>query len=59
MNTDFSENQTFYYSKDLINQFYSNRGVAAGNEVTVLALMWMIAGHQKHHINILREKYLQ
>ncbi|MEP0860534.1 MAG: DinB family protein [Ignavibacterium sp.] len=38
---------------------YSNRGVAAGNEVTVLALMWMIAGHQKHHINILREKYLQ
>lgn len=38
---------------------YSNRGVAAGNEVTVLALMWMIAGHQKHHLNILREKYLK
>ncbi|MGQ9642308.1 MAG: DinB family protein [Ignavibacterium sp.] len=34
---------------------YSNRGIAAGNEVTVLALMWMIAGHQKHHLNILRE----
>lgn len=38
---------------------YSNRGVAAGNEVTVLALMWMIAGHQKHHLKILREKYLK
>lgn len=38
---------------------YSNRGVAAGNEVTVLALMWMIAGHQKHHLNVLREKYLK
>lgn len=38
---------------------YSNRGIAAGNEVTVLALMWMIAGHQKHHLNILREKYLR
>ncbi|AFH50336.1 Hypothetical protein IALB_2633 [Ignavibacterium album JCM 16511] len=38
---------------------YSNRGIAAEREVTVLALMWMIAGHQKHHLNILREKYLQ
>lgn len=38
---------------------YSNRGIAAGNEVTVLALMWMIAGHQKHHLNILKEKYLR
>lgn len=38
---------------------YSNRGIAANNEVTVLALMWMIAGHQKHHLNILREKYLK
>jgi uncharacterized damage-inducible protein DinB len=37
----------------------SNRGIAAGNEVTVLALMWMIAGHQKHHLQILREKYLR
>lgn len=38
---------------------YSNRGIAAGKEVTVLALMWMIAGHQKHHLKILREKYLK
>lgn len=37
---------------------YSNRGIAANKEVTVLALMWMIAGHQKHHLNILREKYI-
>lgn len=38
---------------------YSNRGVAAGKEVTVLALMWIIAGHQKHHLRILVEKYLK
>ncbi len=38
---------------------YKNRGFAAGYEVTVLALMWIIAGHQKHHLNILREKYLK
>ncbi|MFN3872961.1 MAG: DinB family protein [Ignavibacterium sp.] len=45
--------------KGLDQSVYSNRGIAAGNEVTVLALMWMIAGHQKHHLNILREKYLK
>lgn len=38
---------------------YQNRGVAAGSEVSVLGIMYMVAGHQKHHINILREKYLK
>ncbi len=36
---------------------YNNRGIAAGTEVTVLGIMFMVAGHQKHHINILKEKY--
>jgi hypothetical protein len=35
-----------------------NRGIASGFEVTVLALMWMTAGHEKHHLNILRERYM-
>jgi hypothetical protein len=37
---------------------YQNRGIAAGFEVSVLGIMFMIAGHQRHHINILKEKYL-
>jgi len=37
---------------------YQNRGIAAGSEVTVLGIMFMVAGHQKHHIKILKEKYL-
>lgn len=45
--------------KGFDSSVYSNRGIVAGNEVTVLALMWMIAGHQKHHLNILKEKYLR
>ncbi len=32
---------------------YQNRGIAAGSEVTVLGIMFMVAGHQKHHIKIL------
>lgn len=37
---------------------YHYRGIAANSEVTVLGIMFMVAGHQKHHINILKEKYL-
>jgi len=36
-----------------------NRGVASENEVTVLALMFIIAGHELHHIKVLKEKYLK
>jgi hypothetical protein len=37
---------------------YNNRGIASGHEVTVLALMYMTAGHEKHHLNILMERYM-
>ena len=37
---------------------FQNRGIASGYEVTVLALMWMTAGHEKHHLNVLMEKYM-
>jgi len=33
-------------------------GTANNNRVTVRALAYHIAGHELHHINILREKYL-
>ncbi|MBK7631338.1 MAG: DinB family protein [Ignavibacteriales bacterium] len=35
-----------------------NRGKASGYEVTVLALMFMTAGHEKHHLKVLTEKYM-
>lgn len=38
---------------------YQNRGIAAGSEVTLLGILFMVAGHQKHHINTLKEKYLE
>lgn len=33
-------------------------GTASGGKMTVAALGFMICGHQKHHRNIIRERYL-
>lgn len=35
-----------------------NIGVASGSEVSVRALGFMISGHQKHHEQILKQRYL-
>ena len=37
---------------------WERRGVASDNEVTVNALVWIIAGHELHHLGVLRSKYL-
>lgn len=33
-------------------------GTASGHRVTVAALAYVVAGHEKHHVTILRERYL-
>jgi hypothetical protein len=33
-------------------------GIASDKEISVLALGYIAAGHAKHHINIIRERYL-
>ena len=34
------------------------RGTASGREVSVRALAWIIAGHERHHFRLIRERYL-
>lgn len=34
------------------------RGTASANEVTPRALGFIIAGHERHHLSILKDKYL-
>ena len=36
----------------------ARRGTANNNPITVRALAWIIAGHERHHVAILRERYL-
>jgi uncharacterized damage-inducible protein DinB len=43
------------FSEEMLKQ----RGVASNYEVTVLALLFIIAGHEAHHLKILKERYLK
>ena len=36
---------------------FARSGVASGNTVSVRALAWITAGHERHHVGILRERY--
>jgi hypothetical protein len=37
---------------------FARRGTASNSPVSVRALAWIIAGHERHHARILRERYL-
>jgi hypothetical protein len=37
---------------------WSRSGIASGNPVTVRALAYIIAGHQRHHWGVIRDRYL-
>ena len=40
------------------DQLWLRRGMAGGNEVSVRAIAWILAGHLIHHEGVLRERYL-
>ena len=44
--------------RKLPTEAWTRSGVASGNDVTVRALAYIIAGHVSHHVAILQERYL-
>jgi hypothetical protein len=44
--------------KNLDGEAWQRRGVASDNEVSVRALCFIMAGHERHHMEILRTRYL-
>lgn len=44
--------------RSLDDEALARRGTASGGDVSVRALAWIIAGHERHHVALLRERYL-
>ncbi|TEA84291.1 hypothetical protein PBMB05447_01375 [Bacillus thuringiensis F14-1] len=49
---------TLYLLRSLDKEACSQRGNANNSEVTVRALAYIIAGHELHHLQIIKERYL-
>ena len=49
---------TLFLFKHLDENAWQRAGIASENTVTVRALAYIIAGHERHHCNILRDRYL-
>jgi hypothetical protein len=50
---------TVHFAKHLDGAALARRGVANHQGVSVRALLYIIAGHERHHAALLRERYLQ
>lgn len=46
------------FFKHLPAECWDNSGIASGHSVSVRALAYIIAGHERHHMAILAERYL-
>jgi len=44
--------------RNLSEEDLNRRGVANNKEVTALALAFALVGHERHHLSVLRERYL-
>lgn len=49
---------TLFLVKNISEKSLSDTGIMGGNSVSIRALLYIIAGHEIHHIQILRERYL-
>jgi hypothetical protein len=47
-----------YLLRGLGSEAWDRRGIASDNEVSVRGLAYIIAGHELHHLGIIRTKYL-
>lgn len=48
---------TVHLARSLNEEELARRGTASGKEVSARALLWIAAGHELHHVKILRERY--
>jgi hypothetical protein len=51
-------NSNIILFENFSDEMLHRTGLAAGINISVLALGFVIAGHQQHHLNVIRERYL-
>jgi hypothetical protein len=44
--------------KSFDEETLNSMGSANNNRMSVRAILFMIAGHEKHHVNVIKERYL-
>jgi uncharacterized damage-inducible protein DinB len=47
-----------YLLHSLSPEQFAATGIANGNKISVLALVYIMAGHEMHHVKIINERYL-
>ena len=52
------KNASIQLFQGLTQEMWSNSGTASDNPVSVLALAYIMVGHDMHHMKIMRERYL-
>ena len=53
-----SRKSTISLFKNFTEEMLNQKGMANHKEISVLALLYIIAGHEMHHLKILKEKYI-
>jgi hypothetical protein len=48
---------TLAFARGLDPEAVTRRGIANGAEISVRALLYIIAGHERHHVGLLKERY--
>ncbi len=56
---EFTRDSTIALFKSFNSEMLKRKGIASGGEVSVRALAFLIIGHEKHHVQIIKERYLQ
>ena len=46
------------FFQNLVAEYWDRTGIASDNEISVRALAYIMVGHIRHHVKILKEKYL-
>lgn len=54
----FLRKSNILFFRNLSEEMWNQTGIASDNEITVRAVAYILVGHIRHHLKILKDKYL-